>query len=306
MSDAQQRELEYHEKLYSGFAQSHFARPAVRALRAHMVRRILALTGADKASRVLSLGCGIGDTELLLAPHVGEVTGIDLSPAAIRQARADAAALGIRNVRFEQATAAGGRFDVVIAIFFLHHLPDAELADLPHRLRQAGHAGGGVLFAGPQPSASFGRHRPPADSFKLMKRYQTDDERELEPEATAALFRAAGWETQIAMYDFGSSPLAGLFPGWGAGYRMARTLDDWVLRLPALARRRQQLRSNRARLNVSHKDANSQAWLLTKTEESLPVSSPRLLHRRFHMQLDVLVKGAVLNLQEMLFQAVPR
>jgi hypothetical protein len=39
------------------------------------------------------------------------------------------------------------------------------------------------------------------------------------------------------MYDFGSSPLAGLFPGLGAGYRMARRLDDWLLRVPALARR---------------------------------------------------------------------
>ena len=84
------RELEYHEKLYSGFAQSHFARPAVRLLRCHMVARILYLTGVGKDSRVLSLGCGIGDTELLLAPYVAEVVGVDLSPAAIRQARADA------------------------------------------------------------------------------------------------------------------------------------------------------------------------------------------------------------------------
>ena len=43
------RELAYHEKLYGGFAQRHFARPAVRALREHMVRRILRLTGAAAA-----------------------------------------------------------------------------------------------------------------------------------------------------------------------------------------------------------------------------------------------------------------
>src|ERR1041385_3525591 len=96
-----ERELAYHEKLYSGFAQQHFARPAVRALRSHMVGRILECTGAGAKSRVLSLGCGIGDTELLLAPHVGELHGIDLSPAAVRQARSDAEALGIRNARFE-------------------------------------------------------------------------------------------------------------------------------------------------------------------------------------------------------------
>ena len=134
------RELEYHEKLYSGFAQTHFARPAVRALRAHMARRILDSTGAGRESRVLSLGCGIGDTELLLAPQVGEIAGIDLSPAAIRQARADAERLGIRNARFEQASLEtlqlGGPFDAVIAIFFLHHLPDAELEALPAKLAQ--------------------------------------------------------------------------------------------------------------------------------------------------------------------------
>jgi hypothetical protein len=39
------------------------------------------------------------------------------------------------------------------------------------------------------------------------------------------------------MYDFGSSPLAGLLPGWRAGYRAARVVDDWLLRVAALRRR---------------------------------------------------------------------
>src|SRR3984885_14692693 len=129
-----ERELAYHEKLYSGFAQAHFARPAVRALRAHMAQRILRMTGAGANSRMLSLGCGIGDTELLLAPHVREIVGADLSPAAIRQARADAQRLGIRNARFEEGSDAPGRYDAVIAIFFLHHLADAALAELPGKI----------------------------------------------------------------------------------------------------------------------------------------------------------------------------
>jgi SAM-dependent methyltransferase len=226
-----ERELAYHEKLYSGFAQSHFARPAVRALRRHMVQRILKLTGAGPSTSVLSLGCGIGDTELLLAPHVGEVTGIDVSPAAIRQARADAARLGIANARFEQGSTASGRFGAVIAIFFLHHLPDDELAALPGRLR--GLLEPGEAFYSLDPSAhrlsgKLGRLFIPG----LMKRYQTPDERELDPEATAALFRAAGFETRAGMYDFGSSPLAGLAPGWSWGYRAARVVDDAILRTP--------------------------------------------------------------------------
>ena len=235
-SAAHDRELAYHEKLYSGFAQKHFARPAVRALRRHMVERILRLTGADRTSRVLSLGCGIGDTELLLAPHVGELVGIDLSPAAIRQAREDAARLGIANARFEAATEVEGRFDVVFAIFFLHHLPDAELAALPGRLSAWLRPNGAFYSLDPSRqrlSGTIGRLLIPG----LMKRYQTPDERELDPEETAGLFRRDGFEVRVSIYDFGSSPLAGLLPGWAAGYLLARAADDIILKAPALARR---------------------------------------------------------------------
>lgn len=234
-SPALRRELEYHEKLYAGFAQRHFARPAVRALRQHMVKRILELTGAGAGSRVLSLGCGIGDTELLLAPHVGEIVGVDLSPAAVRQARANAAALGIANARFEQGTTAEGRYNAVFAIFFLHHLPDAELAAMPARLREWLAPGGSFYSLDPSRqrlSGAVGRRLIPG----LMQRYQTPDERELDPEATADIFRRAGFDARVSIYDFGSSPLAGLLPGWRAGYRAARVLDDAILKMPALAR----------------------------------------------------------------------
>ncbi len=233
---ALERELEYHEKLYSGFAQSHFARPAVRALRRHMADRILRVTGAGPRSRVLSMGCGIGDTELLLAPRVAEVVGMDLSPAAVRQARADAASREIANARFEEGTTAAGSYEVVIAIFFLHHLPDEDLAQLPARVK-AVLAPGGIFYSldpsRRRLSGAVGRRVFPG----LMKRYQTPDERELDPESTAGLFRRAGFDTRTDMYDFGSSPLAGLLPGWKTGYRLARALDDLIVRVPALRRR---------------------------------------------------------------------
>jgi SAM-dependent methyltransferase len=243
-----QRELAYHEKLYSGFAQAHFARPAVRALRAHMAQRILRITGAGASSRVLSLGCGIGDTELLLAPHVREIVGVDLSPAAIRQARADAERLGIRNARFyvgsnEGSDAGNGvgsdapaRYDAVIAIFFLHHLADAALAELPWKIRERLEPGGVFYSLDPSRdrlSGVVGRKLIPG----LMKKYQSPDERELDAEAIAGLFRRAGFETRIEVYDFGSSPLAGLLPGWRFGYRVARALDDVLLKSAALRRR---------------------------------------------------------------------
>jgi SAM-dependent methyltransferase len=232
-----QREIEYHEKLYSGFAQSHFAKPAVRALREHMVGRILKLTGADENSRVLSLGCGIGDTEVLLAPHVGELTGLDLSPSAIRQAKLDAAHL--KNIRFIEGTLDNAQiepasFDVVIAIFFLHHLPDT----IPELARQIGKIlkPGGVFYSlDPSRyrlSGAIGELLIP----KLMARYQSPNERQLVPGTTAAYFTDAGFDARFGYYDFLSTPLAGLFPGWQSGYRAMRGVDEALVRVPILNR----------------------------------------------------------------------
>src|ERR1019366_7527488 len=127
------RELAYHEKLYSGFAQRHFARPAVRLLRCHMVARILHLTG-------------------------------------------------VGNVRFEEGSEAEGRFDLAMGIFFLHHLPDDDLAELPRQVER--HLAPGGMFYSLDPSrrrlsGALGRLLVPW----MMRRYQTPDERELEPEA---------------------------------------------------------------------------------------------------------------------------
>lgn len=232
-----ERELEYHEKLYAGFAQQHFARPAVRALRAHMVQRVLAKTGAGPESRVLSLGCGIGDTELLLAPHVREVVGVDLSPAAIRQATQDAATAGITNARFESGSleSAEGRFDIIIAIFLLHHLPDSVLKDAPALIRE--HLAPAGKFYSLDPSRQRLSGMVGSLLFpRLMEKYQSPDERQLDADESAEYFRSAKFVCRTSMYDFVSSPLAGLLPGWRSGYRVARAVDEVLVRTPGLNR----------------------------------------------------------------------
>ncbi len=237
MTSDLQREIDYHEKLYSGFAQSHFAKPAVRALREHMVRRILKLTGAGKNSRVLSLGCGIGDTELLLAPHVGELTGLDLSPSAIKQARIDGAKAG--NLRFVEGTLESARigsssFDVVIAIFFLHHLPDT-IPELANRIAAILKPSGVFYSLDPSRyrlSGAIGELLFP----KLMARYQSPNERQLAPGATAEHFSNASLDARFEYYDFVSTPLAGLFPRWRFGYNATRALDEGLVRMPILRR----------------------------------------------------------------------
>lgn len=232
------REIEYHERLYAGFAQKHFARPAVRALRAHMIDRILQVTGTSRTARVLSLGCGIGDTELLLAPHVTEVVGVDLAPSAIRQAREDAAQAGRQNLRYiegtiESAALEPASFDLIIAIFFLHHLPDAMLAALPRQIHGLLAPGGCFYSLDPSRhrlSGAIGSLLIP----QLMRKYQSPDERQLDAARTAELFTRAGFTAGTEFYDFVSSPLAGLFPGWRWGYRLARGLDNVMIRVPWL------------------------------------------------------------------------
>jgi SAM-dependent methyltransferase len=229
------RELEYHEKLYSGFAQRHFARPAVRALRTHMVGRMLRLLPDAARARALSIGCGIGDTEILLAPRVASLHGVDLSPAAIRQCRADAA--GIANATFAEGSleSVDGEYDFIFAIFFLHHLPDSMLEAAPARVARLLAPGGIFYSLDPNRyrlSGAIGELLVP----KLMRKYQTPDERELEPARTAALFRGAGLDCRVDYYDFLSSPLAGLAPGWRTGYSAARRLDDVITKLPLVRR----------------------------------------------------------------------
>jgi SAM-dependent methyltransferase len=238
--EARRRELEHHEQLYSGPAQELFAQPAVRAFRAHLAARILRLTGASNSSRVLSLGCGIGDTDLLLAPAVGSLTGVDLSPAAIRQAALDATRAGIRNVKFLEGDPNSlelpeHSFDIVLAVFFLHHLPDEQLERLAPRV--CGWLAAGGVFYSLDPSryrlsGAVGRLLVP----NLMKKYQAPGERQLVPSELCELFRRHGLVVESRMYDFLSTPLAGLFGRARAVYRLSRILDNLLVRTPLIAR----------------------------------------------------------------------
>ncbi len=229
-----ERERAYHERLYSGKAQQRFAQAAVRDFRTHLCRHILRATGLGAGARVLSIGCGIGDTEIAMAPHVASITGIDLSPSGIREARA----AGVPNAVFLEGTLdtvdlAPGSFDLVMAIFLLHHVPDAPLAELPCQVARVLAPGGWFYSLDPSRmrlSGAVGSILIPW----IMRQHQSPDERELTARQVVPLFEAAGFECQAGFYDFVSTPLAGLFPSWRAGYRAARRLDDVLVRVPGL------------------------------------------------------------------------
>ena len=236
--DAIDRERDYYEKLYSGFAQQHFAKSAVVAFRKHLVKRILRLTGAGPESRVLSLGSGTGDTELLLAESVGSLLGIDLSPRGVQHAIHTARELGINNVSFQvkeldDKLLEPESFDVIIAVFFLHHLPDRVENDLPRRIHQLLKPRGCLYALDPSRyrlSGAIGKLLFP----RLMRRYQTEGERQLSPYRTWEAFRRAGFDVKGSYYDFVSSPLAGLFPSWKSGYLITRSFDNVLIRVPVI------------------------------------------------------------------------
>jgi SAM-dependent methyltransferase len=236
--EAIERERRHHDELYSGFAQTHFQRPAVVAFREYFVRRLIRVTDLPKDARVLSLGCGIGDTERMLAAHTGEVVGIDLSEPGIAQARADATRYNVANVRFEQKLwqeipPGDGPFDLVMAKFFVHHLSPSERERLPEMLRTWLKPGG--VFYALDPNryrllGVVGRLLIPAK----MKQFQTEDEAPVSAREMRDLFERHGFAAESRIFDYLSVPLAGLFPQWRAVYQLARAADAVLTRIPLL------------------------------------------------------------------------
>jgi SAM-dependent methyltransferase len=88
----------------------------------------LVATLPARVGAVLDLGCGTGTLSRQLAARADRVLGIDLAPAMIERARAESGA--VPNVEYRVGDLmteppAGSRFDVVVSVAALHHLPIA-------------------------------------------------------------------------------------------------------------------------------------------------------------------------------------
>lgn len=235
-------EREYHDAHYAGDAAAIFGSPLFARVHDRVARDFLARTGAGRRHRLLSLGCGDGSLERRLAPFLGEIVGIDVSPVAIARAAEITAAAGLRNVTFVVSGAdrasleRHGAFDRVAAFAFLHHLEDSALRDTMAAVRGVLRPDG--LFYSIDPSCRrlvgrltwLVRHR--------YERYHSPGERELDPECLAAIVAAAGFSLPLVAYtDYFLGPLAWLSPGtpaWLAA--VLEALDNWALRAPFVRR----------------------------------------------------------------------
>jgi SAM-dependent methyltransferase len=89
---------------------------------------VIELVPVDPEARWVEIACGPGLIARAMGPRIGSVVGLDLTPAMIEKARADATAAGVENVSFELGDATAldlpdDSFDGAVTRFSLHHIP---------------------------------------------------------------------------------------------------------------------------------------------------------------------------------------
>jgi len=130
------------------------------------------------SSRVLEVGCGPGHLSILLARRSGlDVTGVDLDPAMIERARANASG-SVKDHGGDPSFLVGdvaslafpdGTFDVVVSTLSMHHWadPTAGLSEIARVLRPDGRAlvwdfrAGAVPLHGNMPDPAERAHGSP-------------------------------------------------------------------------------------------------------------------------------------------------
>ncbi len=106
---------------------------------------LVELVPEDAEARWLEVACGPAIVGRAIAPRVGSVLGLDLTPAMVAKAREEAAAAGIENIEIELGDATDlelgdASFDGAVTRFSLHHIPapGRVLAEMARVVRPGG------------------------------------------------------------------------------------------------------------------------------------------------------------------------
>jgi 2-polyprenyl-3-methyl-5-hydroxy-6-metoxy-1,4-benzoquinol methylase len=194
-----------------------FTNPAGVELRVEReLEALKARVGAKRIGRVLSVGCGDAVFEVLLARHAEAVVGIDLSPDGIEKAQQRAAALGLDNLEFRCQTLSElspeERFDGVVCIGLLHHVPEEDLDELL-KLVHTQLNPGGFFFAREPSEQGFLRSIGRVVLGARYDRYHSPDERELDAGAVSAALERVGFgDVRTGWIDLSLIPGHYLFP----------------------------------------------------------------------------------------------
>jgi len=231
-------EEEHHDEFYRCDASAVFDTPWFLEVRRVLANLLMRRGRGSPQDRVLSLGCGDGRVECLMASHVQEIVGIDVSSVAIDQARARAAHGGLANLRFEvgdieRLALPPASFDVIWMLGVLHHLDQPGTIKLLGRCLEILQPGG--VMVSNDPSAR--RLIRVFKAFVRMqyRKYHSPDERELDPHWLAKTYAAVGFNpVSICYNDFFLGPLAWLSPRGGSLVKPLSALDSLLLAVPGV------------------------------------------------------------------------
>lgn len=173
------------------------------------------LSSVKNFKRVLSIGCGDGSFEFMLAPFAEFITAIDISPEAINSANIKKNKLGIKNIDFICIPFSeidwNKKFDSIICLAFLHHVPEKDLSNFINKAYK--HVESGGFFYSQDPNVhgilrKIGRVVLGATYDK----YHSPDERELDPKEMIEIFKKAGFSSfKINYTDLTLIPLLYMF-----------------------------------------------------------------------------------------------
>lgn len=154
------------------------------------LERIVRAAQPGPEDSVLDVACGPGILACAFAPVAKHVTGIDLTPAMLEQARAKQAAQGLTNLTWDQGDVtrlpyADGQFDIVTCRYAFHHFPE-PLAVLKEMVRVC-RPGGRVMVADCSPEALKAKAY---DRVEILR--DPSHTHALPPEELSELFLEAG------------------------------------------------------------------------------------------------------------------
>ncbi len=129
----------------------------------------LYIDSAFAPKHVLEFGCGVGRLVIPFAELAGEVTGVDVSPSMLAEARRNCEERGINNAVLvpsdETLSAAHGTFDLVHSCIVLQHIDMPRgrslFAQLVDRVRPGGIGALQVTFGWDVYASTFGQQPPP-------------------------------------------------------------------------------------------------------------------------------------------------
>ena len=174
----------------------------------------IARLGLEPGERVLDVACGTGNLALPAARDGAEVTGVDIAPNLIEQARANAAVEGLR-VAFDVGDAERlpyprGSFQTVVTMFgaMFAARPEAAAAEL----RRVTRPGGRIAMASWTPAGFIGemlrttvRYVPPPEGIPSPLLWGTED---AVRERLGGGVRALTFARRIITFEYPLEPVA--------------------------------------------------------------------------------------------------